>query len=149
MRYGARTLVLPSLGLIAAGLALFARVPVHGQYVSAVLPPMILLGTGAGLAFPALATLAMSESTGQDAGLASGLINATTQVGAAVGLAVLATLSATRTAGLARAGVAPEVTLTGGYRLGLVVGATLVVAAMIVAATVLPRRRRAEVPSAS
>ncbi len=142
MRYGARTLVLPSLGLIAAGLALFARVPVHGQYLTAVLPAMILLGTGAGVAFPALATLAMSDATEHDAGLASGLINATTQVGAAVGLAVLATLSATHSAAAARGGVASVETLTAGYRYGLVVGAALVVAAMVVAAAVVPARRR-------
>src|SRR5204863_1658228 len=142
MRYGARRLVVPSLGLVAAGLAVFARVPVHGQYLSAVLPAMILLGTGAGVAFPALATLAMSDATEADAGLASGLINATTQVGAAVGLAVLATLSATRTAAAARGGATSVVTLTAGYRFGLIVGAALVLAAMVVAATVVPARRR-------
>jgi MFS family permease len=129
-RFGARRLLLPGLVLIAAGLALFARVPVHGNYWIDVLPSMILLGTGVGISFPALATLAMSGATGSDAGLASGLVNTTMQVGAAVGLSVLATLSATRTAALAAGGASTAVALTGGYRLALLVGVGLVLAAM-------------------
>ena len=58
---------------------------------------MLLLGIGAGLCFPALMALAMSGATPQDAGLASGLVNTTAQVGGALGLAVLATVSASRT----------------------------------------------------
>ena len=61
---------------------------------------MLLLGTGAGLAFPALMTLAMSGATQSDSGLASGLVNTTVQVGGAIGLAVLATLATERTDGL-------------------------------------------------
>src|SRR5437588_651473 len=74
-RYGAKSTLVPGLVLIAAGLALFARVPVHGHYAVDVLPTMILLGTGIGVAFPALMTLAMSGATPSDAGLASGLVN--------------------------------------------------------------------------
>src|SRR5919112_1002890 len=96
MRFGARTMVLSGLVLFAAGLALFTQAPVEGSYVYHVFPMMVLLGTGAGLCFPALMTLAMSGATHEDAGLASGLINTTAQVGGALGLAVLATLSATR-----------------------------------------------------
>ena len=86
--------------LIAAGLLLFARAPVDGSYVSDILPVMILLGVGAGLAFPSLMTLAMSGATPSDAGLASGLVNTTLQVGGAIGLAVLATLATSRTENL-------------------------------------------------
>src|SRR5215210_6451979 len=60
MRFGARTMVLGGLGLFMAGLALFTQAPVDGNYVSHVLPVMVLLGTGAGLCFPALITLAMA-----------------------------------------------------------------------------------------
>ena len=88
--------------LIAVGLALFTQAPVDGSYVQHVLPPMILFGFGAGLSFPALMTLAMSGATQEDAGLASGLVNTSAQVGGALGLAVLATLSATRSESLAR-----------------------------------------------
>ena len=96
MGFGARSTLIPGLGLIAASLALFTQAPVDGSYVQHVLPVMVLLGAGAGMAFPALMTLAMSGATQSDAGLASGLVNTTVQVGGALGLAVLATLSATR-----------------------------------------------------
>jgi EmrB/QacA subfamily drug resistance transporter len=136
-RFGARALVITGLGLVAAGLALFARVPVHGGYLTAVLPSMLLLGVGGGLAFPALAALAMAETEPADAGLASGVFNTTAQVGSAFGLAVLATLSASRHAALRGAGVPDLVAQTGGYRLAFLVAAALVVAALIVAVTVV------------
>jgi MFS family permease len=147
-RFGARAMLLPGLALITAGLAWFARVPAEGTYVIDVLPSAILLGTGVGVAFPALATLAMSGATPSDAGLASGLVNTTTQVGAAVGLAVLATVSATRTASLAADGVSTVAALTGGYRFAFAVSAALVLAAVIVAVTVIrPDRRPAAAPT--
>ena len=73
MRLGARRTLLPGLVLIAAGLALFARVPVEGNYLTDVLPSTILLGIGVGTSFPALITLAMSGAAQRDAGLGSGL----------------------------------------------------------------------------
>ena len=82
--------------LMVTGLALFARAPADAVYASDLLPVMVLLGIGAGLSFPALMTLAMSGATRSDSGLASGLANTTQQVGGALGLAVLATLSTTR-----------------------------------------------------
>jgi len=84
MRFGARRLMFPGFGLIAAGLALFAMTPAGGTYLSYVFPVTLLIGTGAGLCFPALMTLAMSSATAQDAGLASGLVNTTAQVGGAL-----------------------------------------------------------------
>ena len=136
-RFGARRTLLPGLVMIAAGLALFAQVPVDGRYLVDVLPATILLGAGVGTCFPSLMTLAMSGATPSDAGLASGLVNTTAQVGAAIGLAVLATLSATRTEELAAAGESTAAALTGGYHVGLLVGAGLVVAAVGLALAVL------------
>jgi EmrB/QacA subfamily drug resistance transporter len=142
-RFGARTTLLPGMVLIAAGLALFVRAPVDGSYVEHVLPVMILLGFGIGSSFPALMTLAMSGATQADAGLASGLVNTTAQVGGALGLAVLATLSATRSDGLIEGGTAQAAALTSGYHLAFVIGAALVVAAIVVAVTVVQPERRA------
>jgi multisubunit Na+/H+ antiporter MnhE subunit len=94
-------------------------------------------------------TLAMSGATREDAGLASGLVNTTAQVGAAIGLAVLATLSATRTEDLLARGDSRPAALTGGYELAFWVAAGLVVAALAVALTVLepepPQGQEAEV----
>jgi EmrB/QacA subfamily drug resistance transporter len=145
MRFGARATLLPGLVLLAAGLGLFTQVPVHGSYLVDVLPTLLLLGTGVGVAFPALMTLAMSGATAEDAGLASGLVNTTAQVGGALGLAVLATLSATRTHHLLAHGDSTAAALTDGYRLAFLVAAILVVVAVAVAAAVLqpaPRARR-------
>jgi EmrB/QacA subfamily drug resistance transporter len=137
MRFGARTTLLPGLVLIAGSLVLFSRVPVGGDYVLDVLPSMILLGVGVGASFPALTTLAMSGATDDDAGLTSGLVNTTMQVGAALGLAVLATLSASRSTTLTAQGTPAAAALTGGYQQGLLIGAGLVVVAIAIAVTVL------------
>jgi EmrB/QacA subfamily drug resistance transporter len=144
MRFGARSTLLPGLVLIGAGLVLFVRVPVEGNYWIDVLPSMILVGIGVGTAFPALAALAMSGATPNDAGLASGLVNTTVQVGAAVGLAVLATVSATRSEGLIGNGESTAAALTDGYHLAFLIGAVLVAVAIAVAVTVLEPERQAE-----
>jgi EmrB/QacA subfamily drug resistance transporter len=137
MRFGARNTLLPGLVLIAVGLAVFARAPVHGNYFRDVLPVMIVLAFGIGVSFPALMTLAMSGATREDAGLASGLVNTSAQVGGALGLAVLATLSATRSGHLIHAGTARASALTSGYHLAFLVGAALVLAALALAVTFL------------
>jgi predicted MFS family arabinose efflux permease len=140
MRFGARATLIPSLVLIAVGLALFARAPVHGSYLPDALPVMLLLGAGAGLAFPSLMTLAMSGANRSDSGLASGLVNTTLQVGGAIGLAVLATLATTRTDNLLADGESRASALTSGYHLAFIVGTGLVIAAIAVALTVLSPR---------
>jgi len=150
MRFGARRTLIPGMVLVALGLALFTQAPVHGSYVQHVLPVMILLGFGIGVSFPALMTLAMSGATQEDAGLASGLVNTTAQVGGALGLAVLATLSTTRSNDLIHAGKATSSALVSGYHLAFVVGVGLVVAAIVVALTVLePEGRPAEAAAAA
>jgi MFS family permease len=118
--------------LIVGGLVLFALSPVHSSYVSDLLAPMLLLGVGAGLSFPSLMGLAMSSASEQDAGLASGLVNTSLQVGGALGLAVLATLSATRTDSLLASGTSPDAALTSGFHLAFWIGAGLVTGAVAI-----------------
>jgi EmrB/QacA subfamily drug resistance transporter len=126
MRFGARNTLVPGMVLVAIGLLLFARVPVHGSYAADVLPVLLLLGAGVGASFPALMSLAMADVAPQDAGLASGLVNTSAQVGGALGLAVLATSAATHTKSLTDAGKAQAVALTSGYHLAFVIAAGLV-----------------------
>jgi EmrB/QacA subfamily drug resistance transporter len=137
MRFGAHATLLPGLAFMAAGLLLFARAPVGANYVTEVLPVMVLLGIGAGISFPSLMTLAMSGATREDSGLASGLVNTSQQVGGALGLAVLATFSTTHTASLRADGHSFASSLTSGFHLAFVIGAALVVAALALATAVL------------
>jgi predicted MFS family arabinose efflux permease len=143
MRFGARNTLIPGLTLCMASLLLFTQAPVGGGYVAHVLPVMVLLGFGAGLSFPALMQLSMSGATDSDAGLASGLVNTSLQVGGALGLAVLATLSTTRSADLRHAGDSLASALNGGYHLAYLTGAGLILAALALALTVLRPVRQA------
>jgi EmrB/QacA subfamily drug resistance transporter len=136
-KIGARPTILAGLTLIAASLIVFAQAPVHGSYLEYVFPVTLLIGTGAGLAFPTLMTVAMSGVAPADAGLASGLVNTTAQVGGALGLAVLATVSAGRTSTLAAHGAGTMAALTSGYHLAFWIAAALAAAAIAVAASVL------------
>jgi EmrB/QacA subfamily drug resistance transporter len=137
MRFGPKATLLPAMASIAAGMLLFARAPVDASYVTDLLPPMALMGVGAGLAFPSLMTLAMSGATPSDSGLASGLVNTSVQVGGAVGLAVLATLATQRTDGLLADGASAASALNSGFHFAFLIGAALVVVAFAVAVKVL------------
>jgi MFS family permease len=145
MRFGSRLTLIAGLVLVAAGLVLFRGAPVNASYVTDLLPVMLLIGVGAGLAFPALMTLAMSAATPEDSGLASGLVNTTQQVGGALGLAVLATLSTTRTGDLRASGASLSSALTGGYHLAFTIGAGLAIAAIAAAVFLLRPEQRPEV----
>ncbi|HTA36939.1 MAG TPA: MFS transporter, partial [Solirubrobacteraceae bacterium] len=144
MRFGARRTLLPGMVLAAAGLLWFARIPVHGDYVTDVLPVMLLLGLGVGSSFPALMTLAMADAEPQDAGLASGLVNTAAQVGGALGLAVLATTSATHTSSLTKAGKPLADALTSGYHVAFAIGAALIGVAIVICLLLSAPRRQAQ-----
>lgn len=140
-RFGERNVLLVGIALLIGVLGLLARVPVHADYLTDLFPVM-LLAAGFGLALPALTTLGMSGAGDDDAGLASGLFNTTQQIGMAAGVAVLSTLAASRTEGLLAAGESRAVALTGGYHLAFATGAGLLVAAFVVALTMLGRPER-------
>ncbi|MFI8999102.1 MFS transporter [Streptomyces sp. NPDC053541] len=140
-RFGERNVLLTGLVLLTGVLGLLARVPVRASYAVDLLPVM-LLAAGFGLALPALTGLAMSGAREADAGLASGLFNTTQQIGMALGVAVLSTLAAHRTASLTAAGRPAPEALTGGYHLAFAVGAGLLVAAFAVALVLLRRTPR-------
>ncbi|GAA5095597.1 MFS transporter [Nocardia iowensis] len=137
MKFGPRKVLIPGLSLILAALLWLTQAPVDGSYLLHIFGPMVLFGTGAGLAFPALMNLAMSGVEPDEAGLASGLANTTMQVGGALGLAVLATLSASKTADLMAAGTPANEALTSGFQLAFWIGAALVVAALVAAVVIL------------
>ncbi|MEV6213590.1 DHA2 family efflux MFS transporter permease subunit [Nocardia sp. NPDC051833] len=137
-RFGERTVLIAGLVLLLVGMSWLMRLPVDADYVTDLLPMMVLIA-GGGLVLPALTALGMSGASADDAGLASGLFNTTQQVGMAIGVAVLSTLAATRTGAELATGATEAVALTDGYRLAFTVAAGLLAAALLVSVTVLRR----------
>jgi EmrB/QacA subfamily drug resistance transporter len=148
MRFGPRTTLIPGVCMVVVALLLFARTPVDANYFIDLLPPFLLIGVGVGTSFPAIMTLAMSGSTPEDAGLASGFVNTSMQVGGAIGLAVLATLSGERTKTLLDEGQGQLQALTSGYHVAYLVGAILAAVAVAIAVFVLRAPQPQPLPTA-
>jgi MFS family permease len=129
MRFGFRPPLAVGLGLASIGLLLFVRAPVDGSFLVDVLPSMVLLGFGAGMAFNPMLLAAMSDVAPEESGLASGVVNTAFMMGGALGLAVLASIAASRTDSLAAAGDSQIAALTGGYHAAFFVGAIFAAAA--------------------
>jgi len=146
MRFGIRPPIAVGLLLAAAGLALFAWAPVEGRFALHVLPGMVLLGLGCGMALNPVLVAAMSEVAPIDSGLASGMVNTAFMMGGALGLAILASLAASRTGGLLAAGAAQPVALVGGYQAAFLAGAGFATLAALLG-TVLLRTPPAVEPS--
>jgi EmrB/QacA subfamily drug resistance transporter len=144
LRFGFRKPLAIGLLLAACGLVLFARAPVSGSFVRDVLPAMILLGFGAGIAFNPVLLAAMSDVAPEESGLASGVVNTAFMMGGALGLAVLASLASSRTAHL-RATDTAVGALNGGYHTAFIGGALFAVGAAAVGAIFLRTR---EAPAA-
>ncbi len=140
LRFGIRTPLAVGLGLAALGLLLFARAPVDGTFVVDVLPSMILLGIGAGMAFNPVLLAAMGDVPQEEAGLASGVVNTAFMMGGALGLAVLASLAASRTDALAASGTGELEALAGGYHVAFLVGAIFAASAAAIGAALLRPR---------
>jgi EmrB/QacA subfamily drug resistance transporter len=141
-RRGAKPLLVTGMTLQAAGLLLFTGVSAGGSYVSDVLAPSLLVAAGIGIAFVPVTIAAMAGVAPSEAGLASGLVNTSRQMGGALGLAILATVATARTDDLGGHGAAA---LTAGYQRAFEIGAGFAVAGALVALLVL-RIERAPSP---
>ena len=140
MRLGIRIPLAAGLLIAALGLALFARAPVNGSFVVDVLPGMLLLGLGAGIAFNPLLLGAMSDVSPADSGLASGVVNTSFMIGGALGLAVLASVAAARSGHLLASGADALAALNGGYQLAFGLGAVSAAAAGVLGGVLLRTR---------
>lgn len=147
MRFGIRLPLAAGLAMAATGLALFARAPLDGRFVVDVLPAMMLLGLGAGIAFNPVLLAAMGDVAPDQSGLASGVVNTAFMMGGALGLAVLASLAAARTSTLTSAGASTLAALNGGYHTAFLAGACAAAAAALAGAVLL--RPQAMVPAAA
>jgi MFS family permease len=151
MRFGIRRPLAGGLLVAAIGLALFARAPADGQFLTDVLPGMVLLGLGAGIAFNPVLLAAMNDVEPRDSGLASGVVNTAFMMGGALGLAVLASLAAARTGAALDAGAVQAVALNTGYRAAFLAGTGFAVLAALLGGMLLRPRALApgEAPAAA
>jgi EmrB/QacA subfamily drug resistance transporter len=140
MRFGFRVPLTSGLLIAAAGLAWFARAPQDGGFGVDVLPGMLLLGLGAGIAFNPLLLAAMSDVSPGESGLASGLMNTAFMMGGSWGLAILASLAAIRTESLGEAGATATAALNGGYQLAFLLGAAFAATAAVIGAAFIRTR---------
>ncbi len=122
-RFGLRRPLAVGLALAALGLLLLSRAPAGGTFIADILPSMILLGIGAGIAFNPMLLAAMNDVTSDESGIASGIVNTSFMMGGALGLAILASIAASRTATLAAAGASQSASLAGGYHAAFLLGA--------------------------
>jgi EmrB/QacA subfamily drug resistance transporter len=143
MRFGFRIPLSAGLLVAAVGLVLFARAPVDGSFVVDVLPSMILLGVGAGMAFNPVLLAAMSDVDPSESGLASGVVNTAFMMGGALGLAILVSLASSRTDSLRASAHGPLASLNGGYHAAFLVGALFAASAAIIGGTLLRTRQQA------
>jgi MFS family permease len=143
MRFGVKLPLAAGLTFAAAGLVLFARAPVDGHFVADVLPSMILLGIGAGIAFNPVLLAAMSDVPPEESGLASGFVNTAFMMGGALGLAILASLAASRTSTLQANGSGHLASLVGGYHVAFLVGAIFALSGAVIGSVLLRPGRQA------
>jgi len=142
MRFGIKAPLAGGLLFAAVGLMLFARAPIGGNFAVDVLPAMLLLGIGAGIAFNPVLLAAMSDVAPEESGLASGIVNTAFMMGGALGLAVLASLAAARTDSLRAAAESPIAALVGGYHIAFIVGAIFAAGAAAIGAVLLRTARQ-------
>jgi hypothetical protein len=144
-RFGPRAPLTVGIVLLTAGLGLIARVPAHGSYSRDILPPLLLIGLGSGLTFLPLSSLAMSTVEPSAFGLASALIAVSQQIGGALGVAVLSSVAAARTAHLLAAGLPYVIAQTNGFRDAFLVGAAASLVALLISLAIAPAQKRVRV----
>jgi EmrB/QacA subfamily drug resistance transporter len=144
MRYGIKRPLSIGLLIAAAGLALFAHAPVNGHFLTDVLPSMLLLGIGAGMAFNPVLLAAMNDVAPHETGLASGIVNTSFMMGGALGLAILASVSAAKTKALLAAGNGNLQALTGGYHIAFILGGLFAALASLIGASLLIIKKKRE-----
>lgn len=148
-RIGVKATLVTGLVIVAAGLTWFAQISPTGSFVTDLLGPALVTAAGGGLAWVSMTIAATSGAAEQEAGLASGLINTTQQVGGALGLGALISIATARTGSLARGGEPMATAATEGYATGMLVGVGVALLAALVAALLLPRPPRGRRPALS
>jgi EmrB/QacA subfamily drug resistance transporter len=145
-RVGVKPVLVVGMTALTAGLVYFTQVSVHGTYLGDLLPGFLLVAVGIGFSFVPISIAALAGVQPAEAGLASGLINTSQQIGGALGIALLSTIATTRTSDKLAAGTALDPALVDGFRLAFLVGVGIA-AVGILASLVLIRRDELQVPA--
>jgi predicted MFS family arabinose efflux permease len=132
-RVGTRAVVVTGCLIAAAGIYWVSRVPLHGSYLTDILPGFVVMSLGAGSVFVSVTAAANAGVAADKAGLAAGLLNSSQQVGSALGLAILSAVAITHTDNLLASGTPHLVAADGGYHVALIVGAIMMGAAALIA----------------
>jgi Na+/melibiose symporter-like transporter len=143
-RIGPRIPLAAGLAVAGAGMLILSRISADGRYVTDLLPGLLVTGLGLGAGFVALSIGALEGVPARDAGLASGLVNTTQQVGGALGVAVLSTVALQRSGDLAADGASPASALTDGFGVALMAGAGFALAGALAVLAFVRRPRGAE-----
>jgi EmrB/QacA subfamily drug resistance transporter len=147
-RVGVKPVLAAGMAFLTAGLVLFTQVPVDGSYVADLLPGFLLLGIGIGFAFVPISIAALAGVQPAEAGLASGLINTSQQIGGALGIAALSTIATSHASDRLAAGVAAPQALVDGFTAAFIVGAAIAAVGVVAALTLIRRDELAQAPEA-
>jgi len=143
-RVGPRPVMVAGMALITGGMLWYTQIPVHGSYASDLLPGYLMVGVGMAFAFIPVSIAALAGVEAREAGLASGLLNTSQQIGGAIGVAVAATVATTHASTLLKSGHSAPQALTSGFALGFWVIAGVAAAGTLAALTLV---RREEAPA--
>jgi EmrB/QacA subfamily drug resistance transporter len=147
-RVGVKPVLTAGMAFLTAGLVLFTQVPVDGSYVTDLLPGFLLLGIGIGFAFVPISIAALAGVQPAEAGLASGLINTSQQIGGALGIAALSTIATSHTSDKLAQGVAAPSALVDGFTAAFLVGAIIAAAGVVASLTLIRRDELEQAPAA-
>jgi MFS family permease len=144
-RIGVKPVLVAGMSALTAGILYFTQISVGGSYVADLLPGFLLIGIGLGLSFVPISIAALAGIEPTEAGMASGLINTSQQIGGALGIAALATIAASRTTHALAGGSTHADALVAGFHAAFLAGVAVTVVG-IVAAVLLIRRDEFEAP---
>ena len=147
-RIGVKPVLTAGMAFLTAGLVLFTQVSVNGSYLTDLLPGFLLIGVGIGFAFVPISIAALAGVQPAEAGLASGLINTSQQIGGALGIAALATIATSRTTDQLAAGTAQSQALVDGFTAAFIVGAVIAAVGIVASLTLIRRDELAQAPEA-
>jgi len=138
-RVGVKPVLVVGMAMLTAGLLFFTQVSVDGSYVSDLLPGFLLVGVGIGFSFVPISIAALAGVKPAEAGLASGLINTSQQIGGALGIAALSTIATSTTEDAALTGTALPQALVDGFSSAFTVGAVFAAVGLVAALTLIRR----------